>query len=83
MSSVSYPKSDVKSIVIGVLVAYVCFELLYCYSSRARSPAIELAASAVSTSSGMMACVMAIAFGALAWYLFSRIPCRQCKNESQ
>lgn len=68
----SSKKVDVKSIVIGVLVAFLVLDLMYSYSVRKSQSAVEKAADAMSSSSGLVAIVVSVLVGALAWYLFSR-----------
>ena len=72
MSSSQHRKPDVKSIVIGVLVAFLVLDLMYSYSVRKSMSAPEKAVDAMSTGSGLVAIVVAIMIGALVWYLFSR-----------
>lgn len=65
-------KMDIKSIVIGVLVAFLVLDLMYSYSVRKSQSTIEKAADAMSSSSGLVAIVVSILIGALVWYLLSR-----------
>ncbi len=71
----SAKKPDVKSIGIGILVAYVAFDLMYGLAlSKSSSTALENAANSITTSSGVVAILISIALGGLVWYLFSRPP---------
>lgn len=73
--------ADWKSIVIGVLTAFLVLDFMYSFSARGSENVLEKAANSMSNSSGFVAILVSLMVGGLAWYLSSR-PRAPKKNEN-
>jgi hypothetical protein len=64
--------TDWKSIIIGVLVAFLTLDIMVSFSSKNGTNVLEKTVDSMSTTSGVVAVVVSLMVGALCWYLSSR-----------
>lgn len=64
--------TDWKSIIIGVLVAFLTLDIMASFSSKNGSNVLEKTVDSMSTTSGVVAVIVSLMVGALCWYLASR-----------
>lgn len=65
-------ETDWKSIVIGILVAFLTLDFMYSFSARGGSNVLEKTVDSMSSTSGFVAILVSLMLGVLCWYLSSR-----------
>jgi hypothetical protein len=74
--------SQIKNILIGVLVAYLALDVLLMYATKNRHPGLfAVLMASMKDNNVVVALVVSVAIGFLAWYLASRTECFTTKKE--